>query len=31
LNNIYTAESDIGRSMLEELKAKLSEINKPYL
>ncbi len=31
LQNIYTPESLIGKSMLEELKAKLQEINKPYL
>jgi arylsulfatase A-like enzyme len=31
LENIYTPESVIGNSMLEELKAKLHEIDKPYL
>ncbi len=31
LENIYTPESVIGNSMLEELKAKLHEINEPYL
>lgn len=31
LNNIYSAGSSIGRAMLDELKTKLSEMNKPYL
>jgi arylsulfatase A-like enzyme len=31
LENIYTPESVIGNSMLEELKARLHEIDKPYL
>ena len=31
LNNLFSAQSGIGKTMLDELKSKLSEMNKPYL
>jgi arylsulfatase A-like enzyme len=31
LNNLYSAEAALGREMLEELKSKLAEMNRPYV